>query len=38
VNNPARPFFYRAVAEKSSAVEDQFRELIMRVARDNGWK
>jgi len=38
VNNPARPFFYQAISEKSSEVEDQFRELIMRVSRDNGWK
>ncbi|MFI7042588.1 HK97 gp10 family phage protein [Microbispora rosea] len=38
VSQAARPFFYRAVSEAAPKVEDGFRELIMRVARENGWK
>jgi hypothetical protein len=38
VAQTARPFFYQAVSEKASTVEEEFRKLIMRVAHDNGWK
>lgn len=38
VSQAARPFFYRAVSEAAPRVEDAYRELIMRVALENGWK
>ena len=38
VSQSARPFFYRSISEKSREVEKGFQDLIMRVARDNGWK